>query len=362
MKFIYLTAKKYPGKTADHFYIENLARAFETVLEKDFIFVACDTEQGAVPGVSLQSVSIPTYIKRSVFFFFWIPKFWRKSKKEAMTFFTNDQNLLVCLIFWKKVFRLPFTIMADWHMLSETWKDAFIARYADISFSTSLKLENAIRKLASVKIFTIYGGVDLESYDFEINKSQLRKQLGLPEKFLVGYVGLYKTMGMEKGISTMIESLARLPRDTAMVFVGGKEDEIEFYKEKAEAEHVLDRCLFLPIQNFENVVKYEKAMEALVIPYPDEPHFRNYGFPMKIYEYMASGVPIVYTKLGLLEEVVGDCAYGISPDSPQELATTLQMIQKTPEESRKMTQKALEKVKKCTWIERARNILLCGTM
>ena len=145
-----------------------------------------------------------------------------------------------------------------------------------------------------------------------------------------------------------------------MVFVGGKEDEIRFYSEKAHGRSVFEQCIFLPFQTFQNVVSYERAMDALVVPYPDAPHFRNYGFPMKIYEYMASKVPVVYTKLDLLEEVVGDCAYGIAPDSPRELAQAILKIQNYPEEAQKKTAKAFEKVKKCTWAERARNILLCA--
>ena len=65
---------------------------------------------------------------------------------------------------------------------------------------------------------------------------------------------------------------------------------------------------------------YEQASDALVIPYPDKPHFRLYGFPMKVYEYMASQRPIIYSKLELVEEVLSDCGYGFTPDDPIDLA------------------------------------------
>ena len=64
---------------------------------------------------------------------------------------------------------------------------------------------------------------------------------------------------------------------------------------------------------------YEQASDVLVIPYPDKPHFRLYGFPMKVYEYMASQRPIVYSKLELAEEVLPDCGYGFVPDDPNDL-------------------------------------------
>ena len=133
MKLIYITAKRYPGGTADHNYIENLARAFYSRLRKDFTFIVHNTDNSALPNLPLERVSIPLYIKRTFFFFFWIPWYWyRKARKDKNTiFFSNDQNLLCILIIWKNIFCLQYKVAIDWHMLSETWKDKFIALYSD---------------------------------------------------------------------------------------------------------------------------------------------------------------------------------------------------------------------------------------
>jgi SAM-dependent methyltransferase len=98
-------------------------------------------------------------------------------------------------------------------------------------------------------------------------------------------------------------------------------------------------------------------MDVLVIPYPNTPHFKDYGFPMKVYEYMASGVPIIYTKLELLEEIIYDCAYGVAPDSPQELAKCASFIQGHQTEARTNALKAKCMVEKLTWSIKARTIL-----
>jgi SAM-dependent methyltransferase len=244
-------------------------------------------------------------------------------------------------------------------MLSNDWRDKFIARNVDYSVITSKKLERAVVKLCPyAQTSVIYGAVDTKAYEGEIDKNKLREELQLPvDKFLVGYVGLYLTMGMEKGISTMIESLKFLDKDCLMVFVGGKPKEIEMYQELARDKGVLDRCIFLPIQPFDKVVKYERAMDALVIPYPDQPHFRNYGFPMKIYEYLASGTPMIYTKLELPEEVASDCAYGIIPDSPEDMARGINEVKSKPEEAKRLALLARKKAEKYTWHERTKKIL-----
>lgn len=361
MRLIHITAKRYPGSTADHHYVENMAKAFSAQLGDNFTFVVCNTDRDAIRSLPLEILIIPSFIKRTLFFFFWIPLNWFRNRKkdQATVFFSNDQNILTLLILWKKILSLNYKVAADWHMLTNTWKDSFIACYADYSFSTSKKLEKAVLRLSPfANINTVYGGVDISPFLIQMDKDNLRRQLGLPEdKFLIGYVGLFMTMGMEKGISTMIDSLEYLPEDCMMIFVGGKPNEIKHYTEVAKSKNVIDRCIFVLMQDFSNVVRYEKVMDVLVIPYPDKPHFRQYGFPMKIYEYMASGVPIIYTRLELLEEVASDCAYGVEADSPKALANAVTDIYGDRAKSKKYSLQALEKVKNYTWKERARNII-----
>ncbi len=201
-----------------------------------------------------------------------------------------------------------------------------------------------------------YGGVDIDNYK-NIDKNEARKILNLPtDKNIVGYVGLFKTMGMEKGIGTMIESLKNLSENEIMVFIGGKNEEITEYKKRAQKNGVLERCIFEGRKGFKEVVLYEQASDVLVIPYPDKPHFRLYGFPMKVYEYMASQRPIVYSKLELAEEVLADCGYGFIPDNPKDLAEKIKQAIGTKDADEKV-KIAYEKVKNYTWQKKAENII-----
>ncbi|MEK7213621.1 MAG: glycosyltransferase [Patescibacteria group bacterium] len=365
MKFIYLTTKKYPGNTADHHYVRNLAYAFSEELREDFAFISCNTEKDALLDIPLVNVSIPTFLKKTFAFFFWLPWFYLKRVKpnrqsnEQIIFFSNDFNLIIILIFWKFIFSLPIKIIADWHHFTHSWKDRFVASHTDCSITTSHKLENFIHRIAHLaRVHTVYGGVDLTYYNRQDNISTLRKELGLPEKaFFIGYIGLFTTMGMEKGISVMIEGLVDLDSDFIMVFVGGKLDEIEKYTNYAKLKGVLEKCIFLSIQPFEKVVLYEQVMDVLTIPYPDKPHFRDNGFPMKVYEYMASKRPILYSKLEFVEEVVSDCGYGFMADDSHDLARAIMSIRNNPNDAKIKAEKAFIKVAEYTWIKKAKNII-----
>lgn len=365
MKFFYLTAKKYPGKTADHNYIKNLAKSFSTILGNNFNLVVCNTADSDLKDILTINLKIPRYLKRTIFFFFWIPYLLIKNSfsgyhyNDKIIFFSNDQNLLAILIFWRFIINTKIVIVADWHLLTNTWKDKFIAKNVDISISTSKKLKLAIENLASgARVRVVYGGVCLKDFNIGNDPLSLRRELDLPlDKILVGYVGLFRTLGQEKGILTMIDSVQYLDSKYCLVFVGGKSDEITYYSNYATDKGYQNRCIFLPIQSFDRVVKYEKAMDILSIPYPDKPHFRKYGFPMKIFEYLASGVPVIYTRLDLAEEILADCAFGITPEDPVQFAKIVNKIINEPKLASDFVQKGLDVVSKLDWNSKANAIL-----
>ncbi|MEK7586739.1 MAG: glycosyltransferase, partial [Patescibacteria group bacterium] len=307
MKLIYLTAKEYPGGTADHIYIREMARAFYSLMGNDFLFVTAKNVSKEISEFPNLSANIKWSHGKSFFYFFWLPYFILRSKNwtRDTVFFSNDPNLLVLLIFWKRMFRFKNKICSDWHMLFGDWRDSFIVDGSDYLITTSEKLKKsivAISKNKGKKVLVVYGGVNLEKYE-SLNKSDARNKLNLPkDKKIVAYVGFFKTMGMEKGIKTMIEALPELPSEVIMLFVGGKDDEIWEYKKFAENKGVSDRCIFIGRKPQDELFLYETASDVLSIPYPDQPHFRNFGFPMKVYEYMANRRPIIYSKLELVEE------------------------------------------------------------
>lgn len=357
MKFIYLTSKKYPGKTADHNFVKNMAKSFFSKLGSDFLFVVAKDEE-RIKEAGVLDLDLNIRRGRSLFYFFWVPFFVFKNRKERMIFFSNDSNLLLILIFWKRVGRLSYLICSDWHQMFLNWKDKKIARGSDYLITTSEKLKKIIREITGVfgeNILTARGGVDLDKFteiSRQFSKDEIRKELNLPlNKKIVGYVGGFRTMGMEKGIKIMIEATKFLADDYLMMFVGGKEKEIKEYEEVAEKEGVLKRCIFLSWQKEENLIKFEQAADVLAIPYPNEEHFRNWGFPMKVYEYMASGRPIIYSDLDIIKEVLGDCAVSFKAGDGRDLA---EKILKAEGEEIK---RAREKAKDYTWNKRAEKIL-----
>lgn len=359
MHLLYITGKTYPGNTADHHYIRQLSQGFAKILGNDMQFIARG-DMRDFKGVNCLRLPQIRWIKRSIFFVFWILFFSIKNFKNLkdIVFFSNDSYLLTILIIWRKIFRFKYKIYSDWHHLFYDWRDKFIAYNSDALITTSNKLRGNIIKVSGVlgdKIATIYGGVNIDLYLG--SRDNLKKALGLPEdKIITGYVGLFKTFGLEKGISTMIESLKNLPEKFVMAFVGGNTAEIKEYSTYADSFGVRERCLFIGRKNGDEIATYQMAMDILAIPYPNQPHFRESGFPMKVYEYMASKKPILYSKLDLVEEILADCGIGFIADDSADFSSKVKEIAENnfyPE----LVFAAYSKLKEYTWDEKARRII-----
>ncbi|HEV7121470.1 MAG TPA: glycosyltransferase family 4 protein [Candidatus Paceibacterota bacterium] len=318
--FIYLSTKRFPSTTADHIYTRFLARALARELGDTFRLIISGPASEELAGIPAISVRAPQRL-RSAFYFLWLPLFALRQEPGSV-FFSNDLYLLSILAFWRRLPFFTYRICSDWHLLSQTWRDRYVAARSDFLITTSRRLKENLVRAASIDpsaVTVIYGGIDLEPYQNTLGMT--RASLGLPEQgMLAGYVGFFKTLGKDKGLKTMIESLHHLPAGLSMVFIGGTPQELDEYRAIAEQEGVGSRCIWFGRQPFDKVAAYEKALDVLVLPYPDEPHFRDYGFPMKAYEYLASGTPIAYSRLAIIAEIFDSRATPFVPGSAASLA------------------------------------------
>jgi len=365
MKLINLTFKRFPADTADAIYVRELSRAFSNILGGNFLLIVGKDRSDELSDIPHHNLRLQRFNRfRPPYYFFWIPFFVisKRNWGKNVFFFSNDYFLLTALIIWKKIFWFKYRVCADWHMFSGDWKDEFIAKYADFHVTTTGHLRNQLiekLKISTKKIKTVYGGVSPKYFEQNKDKQSIRSNLNLSENdILIGYVGFFKSIGFEKGLKTMIESLNNIStKNVKMAFVGGKEEEIDFYKNYAEELGVIDRCVFIGRVDPSLVLDYQKAMDILIIPYPDEPHFRDFGFPMKTYEYMASGVPIIYSGLPIIAEVLEEYGFAFNPGDPRSLAEVIEWIATNQKEAEYRALKAMEKSKMLTWNDKAQEII-----
>lgn len=210
------------------------------------------------------------------------------------------------------------------------------------------------------KILVAPDGVDIEKFQVPSSKFKIREKFGLPslDKNLIGYVGMLKTMGMEKGIGTAIDSLKFLDENCILVLVGGHSEDIVFYKNLSERLGLSNRVLFTGYVRHQLVPLYLKSFNILIAPFPDLEHYRFYMSPLKIFEYMASGVPIVASDLPSLGEILNENnAVLVESNNPEALANGIKKVLQDKELADKISRQAFQDVQQYTWQKRTRKII-----
>lgn len=102
-----------------------------------------------------------------------------------------------------------------------------------------------------------------------------------------------------------------------------------------------------------------KAADVLVLPNSaKEKISRFYTSPLKLFEYMASGTPIVASDLPSIREVLNEKnAVLVKPDSPEFLTAGIMKVLENPYLSDKISKQAFQDVQNYTWEKRAEKIL-----
>ncbi|MFA6406334.1 MAG: glycosyltransferase family 4 protein [Patescibacteria group bacterium] len=207
----------------------------------------------------------------------------------------------------------------------------------------------------SKKILVAPDGVDLETFNILITREEARKKLDLPmDKKIVLYTGhLYKW----KGVDTLAQAVTSLPLDTLVYMVGGTEEEIKLFKQR---NFDTSRIINVAARPREEIAVWLKAADVLILPNSGkEAISEKYTSPLKLFEYMASGTPIVASDLPSIREIIGpeDAEFFIA-DNPADLARAIRSLLADVDQAKLKAEKAYALGKNFSWINRAKNILV----
>lgn len=206
----------------------------------------------------------------------------------------------------------------------------------------------------SNRIAVARDGVDLDFFNsFDKNKTE-DIYLKLPkDKKLVIYSG---SLSVEKGVDTLAKAAAYLPDEFQVVFVGGIGDQVDLFK---KAYGHLSNISILGKVDHSKIPALLQSASILVLPDSSKYQYSNlYTSPMKLFEYMASGVPIVASNIPSLREVLAeDTAFFFEADDSHDLAKTIKSCYLSKDEALIKASVARRKVGEFTWNKRAEIIL-----
>ena len=233
------------------------------------------------------------------------------------------------------------------------------------ALTTFIKQRLIAQGFNAESIAVLPDAVDAGMFSAEQSKYECRRQLGLPEHVpIIGYIGRFTAMGMEKGIATLIEALQRLSghgvKNAAVLCVGGPMETVPRYRDLGRQLGLADaQVMFFDRVPNAAVPVWIKTCDVVTIPWPWNEFSAYFTSPMKLFEYMASGVPIVASDLPSLREVLrhGGNAWLVKPGDPAALAEGISHLLRTPGLAESLARQALQDVRQYTWQERAARVL-----
>jgi len=173
---------------------------------------------------------------------------------------------------------------------------------------------------ASEKVHVIWNGVDPHRFPEDMEPT-----LPQPGTFTIGFVGTLKPW---HGLSTLVEAFAGLherhPHSRLLIVGDGPERArlVEDIRSRGLEAAVHMTGAVAPAQ----VPGFLASMDVPVAPYPALDHF--YFSPLKVYEYMAAGLPVVASRTGQLIEMIENDVTGIlvPPGDPVGLTSALDRL------------------------------------
>lgn len=278
-------------------------------------------------------------------------------------YYTRDLPVAALLVLLRRGRRLAY----EPHRMSGSgpgrWLQARVMQHAAALFPVTGAMAREAGELGATceQLCVVHDGIRAERFADMPSREDARKQVGwTSDRFVVGYVGRLQTMAMDKGVGSLARAVAPL-ENVAVALVGGPEERV---RELRSLWHGCGRSdddfLAAGQVDPEAVPLYLAAFDVCAMPFPWTEHFAWYASPVKLFEYMSSGRPLVATDLPAVAEVVRheEHALLVPPDDIAALRAALQRLQGDATLRQRLACNArVEVMQRYTWAHRARRIL-----
>lgn len=215
--------------------------------------------------------------------------------------------------------------------------------------------EYAISRGARPEHVRVIGnGVDTSRFHPGVRPAQIR---GIPDTaFVVGFTGSLKAW---HGVETLLRAFGAVHRtcpDAHLLILGDGPQRgwIEGFAEGAGFAGALTLTGWVDHASLAPMIA---RMDVATAPYPEDDS--HYFSPLKLYEYLAMGRPVVASRIGQTAELLtgSDAAYLLPPGDADALATALAALQADPDRRARMARAAAAEGRKHDWQENAQRVI-----
>ncbi|MDO8667554.1 MAG: glycosyltransferase family 4 protein [bacterium] len=373
MKIIYLTNARIPTEKAHGYQICKMCEEFSNLGVEVELWLPSRKNHIKVDPFSfygiknnfkiniINSFDFYQYNKYLRGFDFWLNGFWfllhllfiKIDKKSII--YTRDPEIgwLFSLRGYKTIYE------------AHTWPENRVKLYKFLfkNINKIVTVTNGLKKIfievgyPEIGILAAPDGVSLDEFNIDLDKVSAREKLNLPpDKKIIIYAGhLYGW----KGAQDLAEAADLIGGDSLVIFVGGVDTDAVSFKEKNQRLIASGKIAVYPHQRHDLMPVWMKAADVLALPNKAGENISKYfTSPLKLFEYMAAGRPIVASNLPSITEILNESnSILVESDKPASLAKGVKKILENEALAESLAKQAMADVQNFSWQKRAENIL-----
>lgn len=272
-----------------------------------------------------------------------------KALFKNVTFYTRDEFVAFCLKFIGK------EVVWEAHrgQVNLFIKSLLKLNIKIVVISAALKSLYVTLGAKGENILVSPDGVDIDQFNTLINKEEARFRCGLDQhEKTVLYTGhLYSW----KGADILAEAAKNIP-EVSFIFVGGTEKDITSFRSRFGD---ITNIKIVGRKPYKDIPTYMRCADILALPNSaKEDISKYYTSPLKLFEYMASGKPIIASDLPSIHEIIDEStSYFFEPDNVDSLVITINQMFKEYHQAEEKAKNNLSRVWRYSWDNRANEIV-----
>ncbi len=172
-----------------------------------------------------------------------------------------------------------------------------------------------------------------------LSRSSLRSKT--TEKITIGFVGTLKPW---HGLDYLLQAFAvfhqQQPQLNATLLIVGDGPQRKTMEAMTDELNIADRVQFTGMVNPADIPSWLDKMDIAVAPYPELENF--YFSPLKVFEYMAAGLPVIASDIGQIKDIIQHKQQGllVIPGSITALVIALQELADNPQQAQRLGSQA----------------------
>ena len=219
------------------------------------------------------------------------------------------------------------------------WAERLMIRRSRVVIVICQELENTVREVdASVPTVLIENAAGSGAVSGTGRGAEIRAALGVGDTTpLVLYTGTFEAyQGLDLLYDAMALVAAAMP-DARLIMVGGEPAQVDDARRGAAARGLSHTAIFTGQRPAEEIPDFLAAASCLV-----SPRSSGTNTPLKIYQYLRSGRPIVATRLRTHTQVLSDDTAFLAEAAPREFADAILHALQQPDRAAAVGQRARE--------------------